>query len=88
MPESVPATATGKANRMSTTTTAADLTTGQIHMELERRLGHLSRDVALTLADLIREAGLTQRDVSSHTGIPTSTLSRLLRGEGATPGGE
>ena len=67
---------------MSTTTTAADLTTGQIHMELERRLGHLSRAIALTLRDEVHAAGLTQRDISAVTGIPPSTIQHRLSGNG------
>ena len=38
--------------------------------------------VALMLADMICDAGLTQRDISAATEIPPSPLSRLLCGRG------
>ena len=80
MPESVPATATGKANRMSASVKAADLPTDAIRAELHRRYDHLSRAIALTLRDEVHAAGLSHRDISAETGIPPSTVQHRLSG--------
>ena len=43
---------------------------------------HVSREVALTLADAVRASGRTTLELSSMVGMQPSTLARRLSGHG------
>ena len=44
-------------------------------------------DVSRPLGALIKEAGLTQKEICNRTGIHPATLSRWVRGERKVPAG-
>lgn len=44
-------------------------------------------DVSRPVGALIKEAGLTQKEVCNRTGIHPATLSRWIRGERKVPAG-
>lgn len=44
-------------------------------------------DVSRPVGVLIKEAGLTQREICNRTGIHEATLSRWVRGERKVPAG-
>lgn len=44
-------------------------------------------DVSRPVGALIKEAGLTQKEICNRTGIHESTLSRWVRGERKIPAG-